>query len=144
MSGGDLVNDVQPTGVSGRFTALFLNTGSSVADNGFYTVDLVLGAGSAAQAGQYTYQGVPFDESASSELRGSGPDPGGASAAAGRAGVPRLHRPAARARLIGALSTALLRTRRERRVLAVPGPRVTRRSGRCAAKGLLPRGGQRR
>jgi len=68
LSGGDLVNDVQPTGVSGRFTALFHNTGSSVADNGFYSVDLVLGAGSAAQAGQYTYQGVPFDESASSSF----------------------------------------------------------------------------
>ncbi len=76
VSGGDAATSERPVNIAGTFSGLFENTGSSPADNGFYTFDFVLGTGSAAEAGDWSYPGEgTFSQVASSDFIAPAPVP---------------------------------------------------------------------
>lgn len=73
--GTDATSTLRPDSVSGQFTGLFQNTGTSAADNGFYTFALLLGSGSAAENGDWVYSGSPFSQGAASRFSAPAPSP---------------------------------------------------------------------
>jgi hypothetical protein len=86
--GTDATATQRPANLTGQFSGLFQNTGTSAGDNGFYTFSLLLNGGSSAENGDWVYAGTPFSQGAESTF--SAPVPSSPSAVPLPATLPLL------------------------------------------------------